>query len=116
MNAFAPPVDLDEIRTRNGALTIDLVKMLFRGQSDDLPPDVDPKALWQQIIAGVGDVSTLSAEVDRLRAQRQRVRDLHAPLNSPDPAAPGAVCTACSAHGERVGWPRSTWAATEDRR
>ena len=106
-------IDLDAITRRNSDAVVDLVTLTFRAPDTAPDPEV-AQAFMTKVIASLGDGSSLINEIKRLRDQRQKVRDIHTPANSHDPAAPGAVCTGCSMYGSRVEWPCPTWKATED--
>lgn len=106
-------IDLDAITKRNADAVVDFITLTFRAPGET-PDEALAQTFMKKVVEGLGDNSTLVGEVKRLREQRQKIRDLHAPANSHDPAAPGAICTGCSLHGARIDWPCATWKATED--
>lgn len=114
MNLPGAPIDLDAISKRNGETMIAYLKLAFTRQPGATPDPIEASALMKGLVEGLGDTAALGSEVQRLRGQRQKVRDIHAPENSSDPAAPGAYCTGCSLHGARVMWPCPTFKATQD--
>lgn len=114
MNFPGAPIDLDAINKRNADTMIAYLKLTIMRQPGDAPDPIEASALMKGLVEGLGDTASLAGEVQRLRTQRQKVRDIHAPENSSDPAAPGAYCMGCSLHGSRVMWPCPTWNATQD--
>lgn len=116
MDPFSAALDFDEITARNRDTTVNLVKLMFLGSPDQEPSAAEGEALMKSLAMGLSDTMKLIGEVKRLREGRQKIRDIHSPANSNDPAAPGAICTGCSLHGSRVAWPCPTWNATEDGR
>lgn len=114
MNFPNTPVDLDAISKRNGETVLAYLKLMLMRQPGDTPDPVEANALMKGLVEALKDASVLGAEVEKLRRQRQQVRDIHAPENSSDPSAPGAYCTGCSLHGARVMWPCPTFKATQD--
>jgi hypothetical protein len=114
MNPFVPAtIDFDEISKRNAETTVALLELMFRPDGE-MPDENASKDFMTGVIAGLQDNLALIAEVKRLRERRHKIRDLHSPANSGNPAAPGAICTGCSVYGARVMWPCPTWNATED--
>lgn len=110
------PIDLDAISKRGAETSFAYLKMaLLRQPGQEIDP-ADGAALMKNFIEVLKDNAVLTGEVKRLREQRQKARDIHTPINSGDPAAPGAVCGGCSVYGARVMWPCPTWKATEDER
>ena len=114
MNLPNAPIDLDAISKRNGETVLAYLKLTLMRQPGDTPDPVEASALMKGLVEALKDASILGAEVEKLRRQRQKVRDIHAPENSSDPSAPGAYCTGCSLHGARVMWPCPTFKATQD--
>lgn len=108
------PIDLDAIGKRNAETVVAYMKMTLLRTPETMPTPEEANTFMKNVLEGLGDNSMLTAEVKRLRGQRQKTRDIHSPANSSDPAAPGAVCTGCSVYGARVAWPCPTWKATED--
>jgi hypothetical protein len=104
-------LDLNEIRERNRRCAESIVRITFL---HEVPSQSEGDAFWEALIKSLADVASLGAEIDRLRASRQKVRDIHVPQASSDPSVPGAVCTGCSVHGVMVAWPCATWKALED--
>jgi hypothetical protein len=107
----APDLDLDEIRERNGRCVEAAVRVMILRET---PSDAEDVSFGRLLIESLRDVTVLGSEIDRLRASRQKVRDIHVPQASSDPSVPGAVCTGCSVHGVMVAWPCATWKALED--
>lgn len=114
MNLPGAPIDLEAISRRNAETMVAYLKIAFVREPDATVDPAEGSALMKNLLEGLGDNAALAAEVKRLRAQRQKIRDIHAPENSSDPAAPGAYCTGCSLHGARVMWPCPTWKAAQD--
>jgi hypothetical protein len=103
--------DLDEIRERNRACTEAVVRLAILRET---PSDGEGPVIRGLIVKSVADVAVLGSEIEKLRAGRQKARDIHMPQTSSDPAVPGAICTGCSVHGAVVAWPCATWKALED--
>lgn len=117
MNPFeTTTLDVDRIGRRNADTIVSLLKMTLLSPSGEMPDDAEAHAFMKNVMDGLKDTAQLIGEVKRLREQRQRLRDIHAPANSNDPASPGAICTGCSLHGSLVAWPCPSWNATEDGR
>lgn len=114
MNLPGAPIDLEAISRRNAETMVAYLKIAFVRDPDNAVGPAEGSALMKNLLEGLGDTAALAAEVKRLRNQRQKVRDIHAPENSSDPAAPGAYCMGCSLHGARVMWPCPTFKATQD--
>lgn len=114
MNLPGTPIDLEAISRRNAETMVAYLKIAFVRDPANAVDPAEGSALMKNLLEGLGDIATLTAEVKRLRSQRQKVRDIHAPENSSDPAAPGAYCTGCSLHGARVMWPCPSFKATQD--
>jgi len=108
------PIDLEAIGKRNAETMVAYLKVALLGGPEHVPSTEEASSLMKGLVEGLGDTAKLTAEVKRLRDQRQKTRDIHSPANSSDPAAPGAICTGCSVYGARVAWPCPTWKATED--
>lgn len=107
-------IDFDAISKRNADTLVGYLKMTLLRAPGEMPDREEANTFMKNVLEGLGDNNILATEVKRLRDQRQKIRDLHPPVNSKDPAAPGAVCTGCSVYGARVEWPCPTWKATED--
>jgi len=108
------PIDLDAISKRNEDAVVAYLKLTLLRAPGETPDREEARTFMKNVLEGLGDNNILAVEVKRLREQRQKIRDLHPPVNSKDPAAPGAICTGCSVYGARVPWPCATWRATED--
>lgn len=116
MNFDTGPIDIDAISKRNAETVVTFLEMSLVREPDQQPDPEKASAFMKNVLEGLSDTARLAGEVKRMRDQRQKVRDIHSPANSSDPAAPGAICTGCSLHGARVMWPCPTWNATEDPR
>ena len=106
-----PPVDLAVIRERNSACITDLVTMTVLRK---MPSAAEGPAMWERLVESLRDVVVMGGEIERLRAGRYKIRDIHAPAPSGDPSVQGAICTGCSLHGSLVTWPCVTWNAVAE--